>query len=266
MDLPSYLQRCGKDIIFSSIKTVFATVRVCHHQTGCFSCYICATGRLTVVNAKIYSKCCTWGRMMCWMSLDNPPHSAESVWESTASSHSVLDPWGVWPSAALFLVKQNQTCYYPSLISCFVKVRGKCKCQQLPDENYLDFRRSVIDDGGGIMVTPAIQDLTIDLEEKSSPQWHFCFIPSISTLIYLSTIFLWLSSSQPSEAPLPQFPIPSVLHGCSLQESSPAPTILQMVICLINQLCRYLTLCTHPCLTQPTTLFMLLSILTPISP
>lgn len=46
------------------------------------------------------------------------------------------------------------------------------KCHQeiihvLPDENYLDFRRSVIDDGGGILVTPAIQDLTVDLEEKS---------------------------------------------------------------------------------------------------
>lgn len=37
----------------------------------------------------------------------------------------------------------------------------------LPDENYLDFRWSVIDDGGGVLVTPAVQDLTVDLEEKS---------------------------------------------------------------------------------------------------
>lgn len=39
----------------------------------------------------------------------------------------------------------------------------------IPDENNLDFGWSVIDDGCCILVTPPIQDLTIDLEEKSCP-------------------------------------------------------------------------------------------------
>lgn len=96
---------------------------------------ICAAGGLTMVNAKIYWRYCTWGRMMCWMSLDNPPRSAESVSEPTVSSHSVVDPCAVWPRAALFLVKQNQIWCYPwaghlTLTSCFVKVWEKCKCHQ----------------------------------------------------------------------------------------------------------------------------------------
>lgn len=41
-----------------------------------------------------------------------------------------------------------------------------------PDENDLDFRWSVIDNGRGVLVTPAIQDLTVDLEEKT------CHVPS----------------------------------------------------------------------------------------
>lgn len=35
----------------------------------------------------------------------------------------------------------------------------------LPDENDLDFWWSVIDDGGGILMTSTIQDLTINLKE-----------------------------------------------------------------------------------------------------
>lgn len=37
----------------------------------------------------------------------------------------------------------------------------------LPDENDLDFRRSVIDDGGGVLLTSAVQDLTVDLDKNS---------------------------------------------------------------------------------------------------
>ncbi len=45
---------------------------------------------------------------MCWVSLDNPAASAESLWESTVSSHFVRGPWVIWPRAALFL-KKNRT-------------------------------------------------------------------------------------------------------------------------------------------------------------
>ena len=35
----------------------------------------------------------------------------------------------------------------------------------LPDQNDLAFRWSVVDDGGGILVAPAVQNLTINLKE-----------------------------------------------------------------------------------------------------
>lgn len=50
----------------------------------------------------------------------------------------------------------------------------------LPDENDLDFGRRVIDDGGGVLVTPAVQYLPVDLEEKSRhvQSAHRFFSPS----------------------------------------------------------------------------------------
>lgn len=49
----------------------------------------------------------TWGKMICWISLDNPPHPAVFPLESTVSSHSAMDPWVVWPGVALFLARKN---------------------------------------------------------------------------------------------------------------------------------------------------------------
>lgn len=59
----------------------------------------------------------------------------------------------------------------------------------LPDENYLDFRRSIIDDGGGILVTSAVQDLTIDLQEKSGHVLSPLFLFPIHLHMNLPAIF-----------------------------------------------------------------------------
>lgn len=55
-----------------------------------------------------------------------------------------------------------------------------------PNEDNFDFRRSIIDDGGGILVTPAVQDLSIDLEEKSCPHIDLFLYP-IHLHIHLSS-------------------------------------------------------------------------------
>lgn len=61
----------------------------------------------------------------------------------------------------------------------------------LPDENDLDFTWSITHDGGGILVTPAVQNLTVNLEET---QRHVVPITQrlsplfTSTLIFLSVI------------------------------------------------------------------------------
>lgn len=60
-----------------------------------------------------------------------------------------------------------------------------------PDENYLDFRRSVIDDGCGILVTPTIQDLTIDLERKTMIRNHLSDLFNLS-IFSMATLLLQL--------------------------------------------------------------------------
>lgn len=106
----------------------------------------------------------------------------------------------------------------------------ECECKQKitrhvpPDENDLDFRRSVIDDGGGILVTPAIQDLTIDLEEKSgheSPH-NISLCPSISTLICHLLSTLSVSHPPPRRSSAPIFLIATVTQE---QESRSAPSL-----------------------------------------
>lgn len=125
----------SEPIISEASDSVSHIICSCYHSSGinsfCYSkcskiliihlsCYmICVTGGLTVVDnvlAKSHWRFWTWGRMMCWSSLDNPPGTEESVWESTLSSHSVLDSCVVWPRAALFLIKAKQLYYYPKLV------------------------------------------------------------------------------------------------------------------------------------------------------
>lgn len=67
----------------------------------------------------------------------------------------------------------------------------------LPDENYLDFGWSVIDDGGGILVTPAIQDLTVDLEERSRHVLSPLFLSSVHLHMNLPFCHLLLDSPPP---------------------------------------------------------------------
>lgn len=69
----------------------------------------------------------------------------------------------------------------------------------LPDENDLDFTWSITDDGGGILVTPAVQNLTVNLEET---QRHVVPIqqrlsPSIHLYINLPFCHLLLTSPPP---------------------------------------------------------------------
>ena len=45
----------------------------------------------------------------------------------------------------------------------------------LPDENDLDLRRSAFDDGGGILVTPPIQNLPVDLIGCRNEQFGICY-------------------------------------------------------------------------------------------
>lgn len=90
----------------------------------------------------------------------------------------------------------------------------------LPDENDLDFTWSITDDGGGILVTPAVQNLTVNLEEtqrhvvpitqRLSPPIHlyinlpFCHLlltsppPPTHTLLLISITRLFITKIRPS--------------------------------------------------------------------
>lgn len=137
----------------------------------------------------------TWGRMTCWMSVE----CAESGCDR---SHSVLDPWAFWPRAALFLMevkkKKKKDCHNLRNHQCrrcdlFFWTR-MWRLDVLPDENDLDFGRRVIDDGGGVLVTPAVQDLPVDLKEKSR------HVQSTHRFLSLSPASPWCHPSLQSSA------------------------------------------------------------------
>lgn len=53
-------------------------------------------------------------------------------------------------------------------------VCGCSRVQELaPDDNDLDVGRGVIDDGGGVLVAAAVQDLTVNLEIKTTTLFAF---------------------------------------------------------------------------------------------